>query len=182
MGPKIKVPVTIFVRLDEVEKGITSGIIRGHLELYTTEEASAVTIEGNKVPLEFEQSSALAYTFEGSDVYKFELKGLLSGDFSLPIKNVARFRDDLFFMAPYLPGRIPVVLVHGTASSPARWAEMLKNCRMTAPCGDGISSGCLPTTQEILLPIPAACWPRPCAVWSQSMTLREKTLHSKRWW
>jgi pimeloyl-ACP methyl ester carboxylesterase len=26
---------------------------------------------------------------------------------------------------PYRPGRIPVVLVHGTASSPARWAEMI---------------------------------------------------------
>ena len=28
-------------------------------------------------------------------------------------------------MGPYRPGRIPVVLVHGTASSPMRWAEML---------------------------------------------------------
>jgi pimeloyl-ACP methyl ester carboxylesterase len=27
-------------------------------------------------------------------------------------------------MAPYRPGKIPVVLVHGTASSPARWAEL----------------------------------------------------------
>src|SRR4029453_19419360 len=27
-------------------------------------------------------------------------------------------------MQPYRPGRIPVVFVHGTASSPARWAEM----------------------------------------------------------
>jgi pimeloyl-ACP methyl ester carboxylesterase len=28
-------------------------------------------------------------------------------------------------MAPYRPGRIPLVLVHGTASSPARWALLL---------------------------------------------------------
>ena len=28
-------------------------------------------------------------------------------------------------MAPYRPGRIPLVLVHGTASSPARWAQLL---------------------------------------------------------
>ncbi|HRI18961.1 MAG TPA: alpha/beta fold hydrolase [Burkholderiaceae bacterium] len=27
-------------------------------------------------------------------------------------------------LLPYRPGRIPVVLVHGTASSPARWAEL----------------------------------------------------------
>jgi pimeloyl-ACP methyl ester carboxylesterase len=28
-------------------------------------------------------------------------------------------------MAPYRPGLIPLVLVHGTASSPARWAELI---------------------------------------------------------
>ena len=50
-GPKIKVPVTIFVRLDDVAAGITSGAIRGHLELYTTEEATAVSIEGKTRPL-----------------------------------------------------------------------------------------------------------------------------------
>jgi pimeloyl-ACP methyl ester carboxylesterase len=31
----------------------------------------------------------------------------------------------LSFFDPYVSGRIPVVFVHGTASSPARWAEML---------------------------------------------------------
>jgi len=123
--PNIKVPVTIFLRLDDVAAGIKSGTIRGYLKLHTTEETSTVTINGSQVPLELELSSALAYTLEGSDMYKLELKGLLFSNFSLPIKNVARFRDDLFFMTPYVPGRIPVVLVHGTASSPACWAEML---------------------------------------------------------
>jgi len=123
--PNIKIPVTIFLRLEDVAGGIKSGTITGHLDLHTIEETTTVAINGKQVPLEFEQSSALAYTLEGSDIYKFELKGLLSGDFSLPIKNVARFRDDLFFMAPYQPDRIPVVLIHGTASSPARWAEMV---------------------------------------------------------
>src|SRR5208337_5548854 len=31
----------------------------------------------------------------------------------------------LFMLHPYIPGRIPIVFVHGTASSPARWAEMV---------------------------------------------------------
>jgi pimeloyl-ACP methyl ester carboxylesterase len=123
--PNIKVPVTIFLRLDNISEEIRSGTIFGHLDLHTIEETTTVAIKGNQVPLEFEQSSALAYTLEGSAMYSLELKGLLSGDFSLPVKNVARFRDDLFLMAPYVPGRIPVVLVHGTASSPARWAEMV---------------------------------------------------------
>jgi pimeloyl-ACP methyl ester carboxylesterase len=123
--PNIKVPVTIFLRMEDVTHGIKNGTIRGHLDLHTTEKTTTVTINGSQVPLEMELSSALAYTLDGSDMYSFELKGLFSGDFSLPIKNVARFRDDLFFMTPYVPGRIPVVMVHGTASSPARWAEMV---------------------------------------------------------
>ena len=123
--PNIKVPVTIFLRLDNVAAEIKSGTIRGYLNLHTTEETSTVAINGSQVPLELELSSALAYTLEGSDMYKLELKGLPFSNFSLPIKNVARFRDDLFFMTPYVPGRIPVVLVHGTASSPACWADML---------------------------------------------------------
>ncbi|MCX5898947.1 MAG: alpha/beta fold hydrolase, partial [Proteobacteria bacterium] len=125
VDPDIKVPVTIFLRLDNIEEGLKSGSVQGHLELHTTQDSTSVSINGLQVPLEFEMSSALAYTLEGSAMYKLELKGLLSGDFSLPIKNVARFRDDVLLLAPYQPGRIPVVLVHGTASSPARWAEML---------------------------------------------------------
>ncbi len=102
--PNIKVPVTIFLRLENVAEGIKNGTIRGHLDLHTTEKTTTVTINGSQVPLELELSSALADTLEGSDIYKLELKGLLSGDFSLPIKNVARFRDDLFFMTPYDAG------------------------------------------------------------------------------
>ena len=125
VDPDVKVPVTMFLRLENLEEGLKSGTVRGHLELHTTEASTSVTINGRQVPLEFEMSSALAHTLEGSAMYKLELKGLLSGDFSLPIKNVSRFRDDVLLLSPYQPGRIPVVFVHGTASSPARWAEML---------------------------------------------------------
>ena len=81
-------------------------------------------VNGRKVPLEFSPTTALASTLEGSQVYALELKGLLSGDLHL-FKESARFKDSVFLMSPYRPGRIPLVLVHGTASSPARWAELL---------------------------------------------------------
>ena len=37
----------------------------------------------------------------------------------------SRTQDGLFFLAPPRVDRIPIVLVHGTASSPARWAELI---------------------------------------------------------
>lgn len=122
--PTLKVAVTAFLRPEGLDEGLRTGHLKGRLELYTVGEATAVTVNGHTVPLEYELSSALAYTLEGSRSYDFELKGLLSGDFLLA-SDKTRFHDGLFFMAPYRPGRIPVVLVHGTASSPARWAELL---------------------------------------------------------
>lgn len=122
--PVIKVAVTAFLRLEELDAGLQSGRLQGRFELYTEDEATTITVNGHTVPLEYEQSSALAYTLEGNRVYDLELKGLLSGDLRL-FKDKARHEDALFFMGPYRPGHIPVVLVHGTASSPARWAEML---------------------------------------------------------
>lgn len=97
--------------------------MESRLEVFTTDEATATEIEGQTVPIEYEMTSTLAYSLEGSRVYRFEISGFFKGDLN-PFKDVARFRDGVFLTSPYKPGRIPVVLVHGTASSPARWAEM----------------------------------------------------------
>jgi hypothetical protein len=74
------------------------------------------------VPLEFDPSAALAYRLEGAPVWDFEIAGFRRGDFNLFGKTAD---GDLIFLNPYQPGKIPVVFVHGTASSPARWAEMV---------------------------------------------------------
>jgi pimeloyl-ACP methyl ester carboxylesterase len=70
------------------------------------------------VPLELEPTAALAYQLEGAPIWDFEIAGFRFSDQS------AIFGDGLVMMHPYRPGRIPVVLVHGTASSPVRWAEL----------------------------------------------------------
>jgi pimeloyl-ACP methyl ester carboxylesterase len=120
----VKLPVTAFVRVRDPEAGLKTGKLRGRLELYTTDSATTVTIGGRTVPLEFDLSSALASTLEGSKVYSMETKGFFSGNLLL-FKDEKRFKESIFFMSPYRPGRIPVVMIHGTASSSARWAQML---------------------------------------------------------
>jgi pimeloyl-ACP methyl ester carboxylesterase len=116
--PRIKVPVTAFVRIDNVVQGISNGQLRGRIEIYPADEASTVDVEGRRLPLETEPSAVLAYTLEGSPVWDTELAAFLS-----PQLRVTRMR--LGMLNPYRPGRIPVILVHGTASSPARWADMV---------------------------------------------------------
>jgi hypothetical protein len=116
--PRIKVPVTAFVRLENVSQGIAEGRVRGRIELYPADEATTVEVEGGQVPLELEPTATLAYILEGAPVWDTELAGFLRADRPL-------FGGGLIMMHPYRLGRVPVVLIHGTESSPARWAEMV---------------------------------------------------------
>ncbi|MEI6153813.1 MAG: hypothetical protein WCQ90_06985 [Deltaproteobacteria bacterium] len=122
--PTLKVPATALLRIENVEDGLKAGLVTGQLELITHGDKQYTNLEGRTVPIGFGYSAALAYSLEGSQAYSIELKGLFSGDLQI-FKDQARFRDNVFLMTPYRKGHIPLVLVHGTASSPARWAELV---------------------------------------------------------
>lgn len=138
--PSLKIPVSALLRLDGARRGLAEGRLRGVLSVYTSDAIAAVTIAGREVPLEFEPTVALAYTLEGSRIWEFEIAGFFSGSVGLGMRDVVRTlapallrtrpEDGIIFMAPYRPGKIPVVLVHGTASSPARWAELVNELRI----------------------------------------------------
>src|SRR5262249_54407115 len=78
-----------------------------------------VSVTGESVPLEADPTAALALSFTGIPMAKLEMLGLL-GRLSSEFAN----RPPLISTTPYKPGLIPVVFVHGTASSVVRWAEM----------------------------------------------------------
>jgi pimeloyl-ACP methyl ester carboxylesterase len=119
---RLKIPVTAFLRLDDPRAALASGKLHGKLEFYTPDSARSLKIEGVDVPIEYETTSALALTLEGAPVWDFEIAGFRSGDFTIGDANL---REGVFMLHPHKPGRMPVVLVHGTASSPARWAELV---------------------------------------------------------
>jgi pimeloyl-ACP methyl ester carboxylesterase len=115
--PRLKVPVTAVLVFDDVVTGIATGNVRGRLTVHAADEATTVDL-GRKVPLELETTAALAYQLEGAPVWDTEIGAFLSA-FKPP------FPEGLLMIHPYRPGRVPVVLVHGTASSPARWADII---------------------------------------------------------
>jgi pimeloyl-ACP methyl ester carboxylesterase len=82
-------------------------------------------VDGQELPLESDPTAALAYQLEGNPLYAAELFGLLRGGLFRGQLPRDRAQDGLFLMHPYRPGKIPLVLVHGTASSPLRWAELI---------------------------------------------------------
>jgi hypothetical protein len=121
--PNAKVPVTAFVRFDDPRRAKNGRDLHGTVELYDLDRTTSVQVGSYSVPLESDPSAALAYRLEGSPIWDSEIAGFRRGDFEFGSKS-ADLSKNLFMLRPYQPNKIPVVLVHGTASSPARWAEM----------------------------------------------------------
>jgi pimeloyl-ACP methyl ester carboxylesterase len=116
--PRLKVPVTAVLKIDDVTTGIATGNLSASLEVYAADATTTMEYRGRDVPLELEPTAALAYQLEGAPVWDSEIGAFLSA-FKPP------FPEGLIMMHPYRPGRVPVVLVHGTASSPPRWADII---------------------------------------------------------
>jgi len=121
IGPYVKVPVTALLRFDDPRRGMSEGALHGTIQLFDAGQRTTTEIGDVTVPLESERTAALAYQLDGAPVWDFEIAGFRRGD--LAFTTTTR-EDNLYMFQPYRPGRIPVVFVHGTASSPARWAEM----------------------------------------------------------
>lgn len=120
LAPNVKVPANLFLRIKQPRDELASGHLHGQLELRTTADADSVQIGPQNVPLEYEPSAALAYQLsEATALWSRELWGFFLGD----LLQVER-GTNLASISPHRAGRIPVVFVHGTASSAGRWADL----------------------------------------------------------
>ncbi|MFI3191160.1 hypothetical protein BCS42_09575 [Crenothrix sp. D3] len=122
----IKVPVTALLRFENARASLSKGKIKGRLEVYSADKNTTVTIDGQQQPIESDPTAALAYQLNDSPIYAMEIAGFFNGSvFTSGLIPKDRAQDGIFTLQPYQAGKIPLVLVHGTASSPARWAELI---------------------------------------------------------
>ena len=120
VAPRLKVPVTALLRIPHARGALVQGQpLAATLELHLAWDAESITIAGERVPLESEPTAAVALTFTDAPTMELELFGFLGR-----ISGLLRQRPPLVSATPYQPGLIPVVFVHGTASSVVRWMEM----------------------------------------------------------
>ena len=117
--PGVKVPVTAILRVEDPRSAVRSGQVRGRITLYPADEIESFSANAMEIPLEIEWSAALADTLATA---KFPPSDLLaapnaSGEHDQP--------DGLYMFEPHRPGRIPVVLIHGTAANPRAWGNLV---------------------------------------------------------
>jgi pimeloyl-ACP methyl ester carboxylesterase len=112
----LTLPVTALLRAPRARTALAWPPLEATLEAYVPDVTEAVEIAGRRVPLESEPTAVLAYSLNDSPIWRQEYLRFLHAAHGE--------QSELYASVPHRRGRIPVVFVHGTASSFGRWAEM----------------------------------------------------------
>ncbi len=110
-------PATLFLRVEGGLREMDSGSCKGWVEVFSPLVRHEVVIAGKAVPIEADMTAQLAYVLENPALWSLGLKMFRLGQMPYP--------PGIYPIHPYEREKIPVVLVHGTMSSPVWWAEML---------------------------------------------------------
>jgi hypothetical protein len=125
LPPNLRIPTSAVLQMDDPRRQLTGEALTARLTLYTIYDTGSIRIGGQDVPLEYDQTAVRAFFAVEGKGWTRELSGLLNN--TLANLNDPNAKDHLFALEPHRRGRIPVVLVHGTASSPFRWADMVND-------------------------------------------------------
>jgi pimeloyl-ACP methyl ester carboxylesterase len=115
-------PSVALLTVTEPRRQLASGRLQGSLTVHTIFAEPTVRLGGKVVPLEFDQTATRVYSLVESQAWASEYRGFLLGDLF-----EAEQSTRLVALEPHRRGRMPVVLIHGTASSPFRWADMVND-------------------------------------------------------
>jgi pimeloyl-ACP methyl ester carboxylesterase len=116
-----RAPATVFLRVSGNVRDWSAGKLSAKLELYSAFDATQVVVNGMPVPLQTDTTVPIAQGLDKSPIWNVGVAQFFSGE--------AAMKTGIRLMQPYSPGKIPVVFVHGTASSPVWWAEMANTLR-----------------------------------------------------
>ena len=124
----LAIPATAFLRVHGSLADLAGGVATAELELHDPLRQKTLQVRGQQVPLEAQTTTAFAYLLGRSRVWQFEIAGFMGRATDVP--------TGLAMVEPWTPGKIPVVFVHGTASSPGRWAGLFNELRNDPRIGD----------------------------------------------
>ncbi len=117
VSDRLRVPATAVLTVDGELADAGAGRAKGTLHLVAPQSGPTLRIRDADVPLAVDVTAPVAHQLTESKFWSHELLGFLA--------KSDDFENGLLLAQPWQKGKIPLILVHGTASSPARWAELL---------------------------------------------------------
>lgn len=117
---KLRIPVTLLLEIPNPREQVFTNHVSGRLTLATIDKTTSLPTTDGVIPLQYDQTASRAISLSNAVDWSIEYKGFLDG-------NLFNKRAQLIAIEPHQYGHMPVVLVHGTASSPGRWADMVND-------------------------------------------------------
>jgi pimeloyl-ACP methyl ester carboxylesterase len=114
-------PATMFLRVPDDLKAWNQGHLAVSLELFSTYDEHSIQVAGRELPIESDTTAPLAYSLNEDWIWK-----LGKGQF---FSFEEKIHSSIYLTQPYQTNRIPVLFVHGTASSPIWWADTWNTLR-----------------------------------------------------
>ena len=119
--PEMAFPLTAYLRpISRLRDRPQDGDTPPECVLELVDPIRTRTVGEPAIPTESDLTTPLAYMWSRSDLNRYRWTGLLR-------PGPASGRAGLLLIRPYEPGKIPVVMVHGLASSPLAWVPMLND-------------------------------------------------------
>jgi pimeloyl-ACP methyl ester carboxylesterase len=121
VAPRLRIPTNMMLVLDDPRRQIAQSELQGRLVVSTILDQPDVQLGQETVPLEYDQTAARAVSMVEAAAWQKEYSGFLNG------RLFERAPTQLVAIEPHEFGRMPVILIHGTASSPFRWTDMVND-------------------------------------------------------
>jgi pimeloyl-ACP methyl ester carboxylesterase len=107
---------TVFMRIRGGLADFKTGSLLSEVDIYSSTSTHSVDVDGRAIPLEQDITTPIAYTLSNPLYWQIEKALFRFGK--------SEFEPGIYQPQPSKPGKIPVLWVHGTMSSPVWWAEM----------------------------------------------------------
>jgi pimeloyl-ACP methyl ester carboxylesterase len=121
VSTRLRVPSNLLLVMDAPRRQLAEPVLHGKILVHTIFDSTEIRVGGQVVPLEYDQTAARALSLVEASAWGNEYTGFLNGAlFDRPASQ-------LVALQPHQRGHMPVILVHGTASSPFRWADMVND-------------------------------------------------------
>jgi pimeloyl-ACP methyl ester carboxylesterase len=119
-APELRVPANLLLVMDHPRQQIAQSRLTGQLVIHTIYDQRTVDVGNNAVSLNYDQSTALAFSLATTPSRYRGLLAFLNG-------QTRNQKPTLVALEPHQHGYMPIVFIHGTTSNATTWANMVND-------------------------------------------------------
>jgi pimeloyl-ACP methyl ester carboxylesterase len=119
-APELRVPTNLLLVMDNPRQQIAQSKLTGQLTIHTIYDRRTVYVGRSPVALNYEQSTALAFSLESTPSRFKGLLAFLNG-------QTRNQKPTLVALEPHQHGYMPLIFIHGTTSNSTTWANMVND-------------------------------------------------------